>query len=215
MWLNSIVLMAGVVLPALFVLIAIAPDLIPFTFGAQWVPAVPVIQILAVFFMSRALQTWNTSVMDAAGKPHVDMILNAMVLIALPPSIWLGSEFGVAGVAVAYSLASLVCGEIPSFVLTTRELSLRRLHVLGRFWEIALSAAASGLGVMLVRQLLEASGTGIEPRIALSLATGAVVYLSTLALIAPAIAREFLGMVRDLGPALRPRGELARPSGPR
>ena len=86
-------------LTVLFVLIAIAPDLVPLTFGPQWVPAIPVVQILAVFFMSRGLQTWNTSVMDAAGKPHVDMILNAMVLIALPPSIWLGSEFGVAGVA--------------------------------------------------------------------------------------------------------------------
>ncbi len=145
--------------------------------------------------------------MDAANKPHVDMILNAIVLMALPPSIWLGSEFGVAGVAVAYSLAALACGEIPSFVLTTRELSLRPLHVLGRLRDIALSAAASGFGVVVVRQLLEASGTGIEARIALSLATGAVVYLSTLALIAPATARQLLGMVRDLGPTdgSRPR----------
>ncbi len=114
-WLNGLMLLAAVVLPVLVVLIAIAPDLIPFTFGPQWVPAVPVVQILAVFFMSRALQTWNTSVMDAANKPHVDMILNAIVLVALPPSIWLGSEFGVTGVAVAYSLATLACGEIPSF----------------------------------------------------------------------------------------------------
>ena len=57
--------------------------------------------------MSRTLLTWNDAVMDAAGKPHVSMLLNALVLIALPPSIWLGSAFGIEGVAVAFCLAAL------------------------------------------------------------------------------------------------------------
>ena len=205
-WLSGLTLVAGVVLPILCGLIAIAPDLIPFAFGPQWIPAVPVVQILAVFFMSRALQMWNTSVMDAAGKPHVGTILNALVLIALPPSIWLGSTFGVEGVAVAYSLAALICGEIPSFVLTTRELRMKQLHVLGRLREIALSAAAAGIAVAFVRHALKADGIGLEARMALSVAVGAVVYASTLMLIAPDVARRLLRMGRDLGPALRPRG---------
>jgi len=167
---------------------------------------VPVVQILAVFFMSRALQMWNSSVMDAAGKPHVGMILNALVLVALPPSIWLGSEFGVQGVAVAYSLAALVFGEIPSFVLTTRELSLTQLSVLRRLREIALSAVIAGVAVVCLRHLLEDDGIQLEPRIALSVAAGAAVYVSSLALIAPAVARRLLGMVRGLGPAMRPQG---------
>ena len=205
-WLNGLMLVAGVVLPVLIILIAIAPDLIPVAFGSKWRPAVPVVQILAVFFMSRALQMWNSSVMDAAGKPHVGMILNALVLVALPPSIWLGSEFGVQGVAVAYSLAALLFGEIPSFVLTTRELSLTQLSVLRRLREIALSAVIAGVAVVCVRHLLEADGIQLEPRIALSVAAGAAFYVSSLALIAPAVARRLLGMVRGLGPAMRPQG---------
>ena len=202
-WLNGLMLVGGVVLPVLVLLIALAPDLIPLAFGPQWIPAVSVVQILAVFFMSRALQMWNTSVMDAAGKPHVGMVLNALVLIALPPSIWLGSMFGLTGVAVAYSLAALVFGEIPSFVLTTRELGVKPLRVLGRLREIALSAAAAGVAAMLVRRALEA-GMGVEPRLAVSVAVGALVYVSTLLLIAPGIARQLRAMVRGLGPALRP-----------
>ena len=202
-WLNGLMLVGGVVLPVLVLLIALAPDLIPLAFGPQWIPAVSVVQILAVFFMSRALQMWNTSVMDAAGKPHVGMVLNALVLIALPPSIWLGSTFGLTGVAVAYSLAALAFGEIPSFVLTTRELGVKPLRVLGRLREIALSAAAAGVAAMLVRRALEA-GMGVEPRLAVSVAVGALVYVSTLLLIAPGIARQLRAMVRGLGPALRP-----------
>ncbi len=35
-WLNGLMLVGGVVLPALVLLIAIAPDMIPLAFGAQW-----------------------------------------------------------------------------------------------------------------------------------------------------------------------------------
>lgn len=203
LWLNGIVLLAGAVLPVLVGLIAIAPDLIPVVFGRKWSPAVPVIQILAVFFMSRALQMWNTSVMDAANKPHVCMILNAVVLVALPPAIWLGSAFGVEGVAVAYSLASLIFGEIPSFLITTRELALRPLTVLSRLREIAVAAATAGVAVVCVRHFAQAGGLTIEPRIALSVGVGAAVYVSTLTLIAPRMARQLFGMVRGLGTTSR------------
>ena len=204
-WLNGLILVGGVVLPALVLLIAIAPDIIPLAFGPQWTSAVGVVQILAVFFMSRALQTWNSSVLDAAGKPHIGMILNACVLIALPPSIWFGSAYGVEGVAVAYSLAALICGEVPSFLLTTRELSVKPLHVLGRLRDIAISSATAGIGVVFVRQALQGGAVGLEPRVAFSVAVGAVVYVSVLFLIAPTTARQLLAIVRGLGPALRPK----------
>ena len=84
-WLNGFTMLAAIALPVLLGLIALAPELIPLVFGSQWVPAVPVVQILCVWVISRTLQTWNTSVMDAAGKPQVSMILNATVLLALPP----------------------------------------------------------------------------------------------------------------------------------
>ena len=112
-WLNGFTLLAAVVLPALFGLIAVAPDLIPLVFGSQWVPAVPVVQILCVLVMSRTLQTWNNAVMDAAGKPHVAMLLNAAVLVGVVPGIWFGSAFGIEGVAVAFSLASLRIRRVP------------------------------------------------------------------------------------------------------
>ena len=114
--------------------------------------------------------------------------------LALPPSIWLGSAFGIEGVAVAYSLASLVCGELPSFVLTTRELSLRRLTVLGRLRGIALSCVATCVAAVFVRQALEDGGIGSEPRVLVSVIVGAVVYVSCLTLFARSIARQLVRM---------------------
>jgi teichuronic acid exporter len=204
-WLNGFTLIAAVVLPVLFCLIAVAPDLIPLAFGAQWAPAVPVVQILAVFIMARTLQTWNSAVMDAAGKPHIALILNALILIATPPAIWLGSAFGIEGVAIAFSLAAFICGEVPSFIITTRELSLRGLSVLSRIWAIVLSSGAACIAVVFARRPLEDGGIAIEPRLALLVLLAAVIYVSCLTIFARGITRELLRMVRGLGPALRPQ----------
>jgi len=46
MWLNGFTLLAAILLPALFGVIATAPDLVTFAFGEQWAAAVPVVQIL-------------------------------------------------------------------------------------------------------------------------------------------------------------------------
>ena len=114
-WLNGFTLLAAVALPALFGLIAVAPDLIPLVFGSQWVPAVPVVQILCVLVMSRTLQTWNNAVMDAAGKPHVAMFINAAVLVGNRSEHLVGQRIRDRGGRRAFSLASLVFRRVPVF----------------------------------------------------------------------------------------------------
>jgi len=197
-WLSGFTLLAAAVLPVLFGLIAVAPDFIPLVFGSQWGAAVPVVQILSVLVMSRTLQTWNNSVMDAAGKPQVAMYMNAAVLIALPPCLWLGSGFGIEGAAVAWSFASLVCGEIPSFLLTTRELSLKRLRVLARLRGIVLASGALCIVAILARSALEHWGVEAELRLLVSVAVGAATYIACLTVFARPVALQPLDMARGV-----------------
>ena len=196
-WLSGFTLLAAVVLPALFGLIAVAPDFIPVVFGSQWVAAVPVVQILSVLVMSRTLQTWNNSVMDAANKPHVAMYINAAVLIALAPCIWLGSRFGIEGAAVGWSVASLVFGEVPSFLLTTRELSLRGLHALNRLRGIVLASGALCMVAVLVRLALKDAGVDAEARLLVSIVLGAATYIACITLFARPVARQLIDIGRD------------------
>ena len=71
--------------------------------------------------------------------------------------------------------------------------------MLSRLREIAVAAATAGVAVVCVRHFAKAGGLTIEPRIALSVGVGAAVYVSTLTLIAPRMARQLFGMVRGLG----------------
>jgi O-antigen/teichoic acid export membrane protein len=191
-WLSGVTLLAAVILPALFGLIGVAPDFIPYVFGAQWEPAVPIVQILCLLLMLRSLQTWNSSVMDAAGKPHVSMALNGAVLVLLLPCIWIGSEFGLEGVAASYVVATLLAGEIPSFVITTRELSISVGSILHRLKGIVVASALMLVVVVATRILLERAGVGIETRIVTSIVIGALIYVALLSVLARSVAARLL-----------------------
>ena len=205
LWLKAVTMLAAVVLPTLFGLIALAPDLVPLAFGHQWTGAIALIQLLTIFMMARALQTCNTAVMDAAGRPGVGTFLNATVLVALPPALLIGNALGgINGIALAFSLAVLFCGEIPSFVITTRELSLSPIGVLRHLWGIAFCAVVACVAAVLVRQALERAGFTAEIRLLLSLLALTGAYGLALALFARGTALELLRMVRTVGPALRP-----------
>lgn len=204
-WLSGMTLLAAVVLPALFGLIGVASDLIPLVFGAQWGPAAPIVQILCFLLMFRSLQTWNNSVMDAAGKPQVAMILNATLLVAIPPSIWMGSHFGLQGVAVFYVVATLVAGEIPSLIITTRELSVSVWDVVRRLRGVIAAAGLMLLAVLFVRSQLESAGVSMGPRIASSVAVGMAVYIGLLGLLAPHVATKLLQIAVAASPVRSPR----------
>jgi O-antigen/teichoic acid export membrane protein len=203
-WLTGFSLVAAIALPVLLGLVALAPMLIPLVFGSQWASAVPVVQILSVWVIAKTLQTWNTSVMDAAGKPHVSMILNLTVLIALPPSLWVGSQFGIAGAAVAFSLAELLLGEVPSFIVTTRQLRLKTRTVLRRVQGTFLASAVCFGVLLLVSRALADMGLAAAWCVLLSVAIGSAVYFGCLAVIARDVTRQLLGLARGFGPALRP-----------
>jgi O-antigen/teichoic acid export membrane protein len=202
-WLNGFTSLAAIALPALFGLIAVAPDVIPLAFGPQWDAAVPVVQILAVFLMVRTLQTWNTPVMDAFGKPHVAMLINAAMLVAVVPGIWYGSRFGIEGVAVAFSVTSFFFGELPSFVITTRALSLSTPAVLSRLAGIVFASAVMCVVVAALRHALDDAGMEIALRVILCVIAGVVTYLVCLTLSARYVMRELVALARGIAPAVR------------
>jgi O-antigen/teichoic acid export membrane protein len=198
-WLNATGLLGAIALPMISGLIAVAPDAIPLAFGRQWTAAVPVVQILCVFVAARALQAWNTSVIDAAGKPHFSMFSMAAVLLVLPLCIWIGSSFSIEGVAVFYVLSVLLFAELPSFVFTTRELGVRPRDVVARLGGVlACSMLMCGL-VVLLRLGLERAGVPVGVRLALSIGAGLVFYVGCLRLFAPSIFRQMLRMARLRG----------------
>lgn len=85
--------------------LAIAPWLIPFVYGPDWVGAVSIFQIVLVFAYARGFMAILGTALNALDKPSINAAINwALVPLALS-SFWVGAQVGeLMGVAIAVAL---------------------------------------------------------------------------------------------------------------
>jgi lipopolysaccharide exporter len=73
---------------------AVADSLVPLAFGPQWVPMVPVLQILAFVGLSRSIVNPIGSLVLAKGRPDLEFKLNVFFVVLQIPSVYLGARLG-------------------------------------------------------------------------------------------------------------------------
>lgn len=88
--------------PVAFGIAAVAPVFVPTFLGEQWLPAVPLIQILAAYGLMRSLGKTMSPIWNALGRPDYVTKLSAIRVVVLAIVIVpLTLEFGVVGAALA------------------------------------------------------------------------------------------------------------------
>ena len=192
LWLESLRLLAAVVMPLLAGLVIVAPDLIPVAFGAHWRVSVAIIQILSVYVLVRCLQSWNSPVLDAAGKPHVTLWTQVAALCLTPVAVVAGAQWSVEAVAACFVVGQLIAVEIPSFICVVAELQVAARSVAARLVGVAGATAVMAAGCVFCRTALEALGVGMAGRAALTIAVGMLVYVIALSFVAPDVTRRAL-----------------------
>jgi O-antigen/teichoic acid export membrane protein len=98
-------------------LIVIAPELLPAAFGAAWVEAVPVVQILAAAGLVAPISWLCTALLQGLGQSRPQFLLGlagAAVLLALLP---LGLSGGIAAVAAAVTVREYLRFPLLLFVI--------------------------------------------------------------------------------------------------
>jgi O-antigen/teichoic acid export membrane protein len=92
---------------AIYIIIAfLAEPIVLLLFGHKWSPAVPLIQILAGYYILRAIGNPIGALQLAKGRADLGFYWNLMLFMLFPISIYFGSYYGVYG--VAYSLIILM-----------------------------------------------------------------------------------------------------------
>jgi O-antigen/teichoic acid export membrane protein len=196
LWLDSIGLLAAVILPVLVGLVVVAPDLIPLVFGSQWRVSVTIVQILSVYVIIRSLQSWNSVVLDAAGRPQVTLWTQVAALALTPFAVILGAQWSIEAVAMCFVLGQLIAVEIPSLLFVLSELRVSPSKVGSRLAGIAAATSVMAVTCLLGRLGLSALGVGLAGRATLTIALGAVAYPLALSLFAPEIRRRATGLLR-------------------
>jgi O-antigen/teichoic acid export membrane protein/glycosyltransferase involved in cell wall biosynthesis len=118
-------LLALVSLPIPVLLGLMAPLLVQVFLGQAWLPAIPMVQILALYGVVQALGTSSHVIYLAINKLRFTTMLSALHLALLVPLlVWGVSRFGAAGAAWALAIVAVVVLSA-DIVLVSRVLGIR------------------------------------------------------------------------------------------
>lgn len=121
----------------------LAPAVVPFTFGPQWMDAVPVLQAMALGGATVPLWAFTGQALSALGRPSAYAWLAGGQLVLAAIAYALASPFGIVAVGVAWAVVSALLVPIHLYVL--EQISGRSLMPLvGN----ALRLAAAGAGMV-------------------------------------------------------------------
>lgn len=106
-------------IPIALSLFLMANDLVTGFFGHKWLPAVPLIRVLAFYGMFRSIATTADSVFMATGKTKWAFRVSlAQIAVALPLVYPVAMKYGTIGVAGLFTLAYSVGGAIGLYKVT-------------------------------------------------------------------------------------------------
>ena len=192
---------AVVIYPLLALFIAIAPQLVPWLFGAQWAPAVVPAQILTVAGMARMINNGTPSLVLAAGKPRTLLGFNLYRLTTLAVVVFVAAPYGlnvVCAAVAAFQVITLI-GSHRFMLAWLVGLTVRQLAR-----DIGPATAASAIMLAAAYPLargLAAQGLSSPVTIAIVATVAAPLYLLTLRLLSPAAWDDLLLLARRVLPS--------------
>lgn len=175
----------------------VGPELVRTVLGPQWLTMILPMQILACAAVLRSVTPILSQVLVATHQTRYLMNLNIAAAIALTIGFYVGSHWGITGIAVAWLAVHPIVATAPLLARSLKSLDLR----VGRYLH-ALAPATSGtvamvIGVTLTRRLLPV-GIHDVARLVILVASGGVIYMGTVLLLHRSRLREMLTALRLL-----------------
>jgi teichuronic acid exporter len=192
--LRAIQLVSLACFPAFLGMAAIAGDLIPVVLGPRWTAAIVPFQLLSLVLPLKAIAALFPPALFGVGRPVINVRNMAFALAAMILAMLIGVRHGVVGMAWAWVIGYPVVFAV-ILLTSTRALGLRVADVSER---CAFPAAASLIMGAVVLSIREALGR-FEPsawRLALLVASGALVYAALVFLFQRSAVRELITIIR-------------------
>jgi len=167
-------LMGYVALPVSFGIAATSDLIVKTVLGPQWDAVVAPLRILCLYTAFYSSQVMLGHVLMWTGRFRANMWCNVLTAIVLPVAFYLGSRWGLAGIAwgwvVGFPLANL-----PNFVIAFRIIQIDAWKWVGAIAPALLGCVVMVAAVAIVRMNLPSS-MGVPAQLVVSVVTGASVY---------------------------------------
>jgi teichuronic acid exporter len=181
--------------PATIGLALVARELVPIALGRKWDGMIVPLEILCLYTAFRSIEALLPKILTAVGNARFVMWVELTALVIMPASFYLGSHWGIGGVAMAWLAYPLATAPLYWKTFKTIEMSP---------WEYFTAvrpgldgAIAMALAVGLLKWKLPAS----EPmlmRLILEMVVGAIVYIGTVLLLHRERAMSFVQIAKRI-----------------
>lgn len=175
--LTSVRLIQLIAVPISLGLLIAADPIVRVLFGDQWLEAIPVLRVLAVYAWVYSLGYHIGDVYKAIGRPNILLMLTILTFIVIIPSIFIGSYFGLIGIAWGHLFAVLI-RRIVSLTLATRFVKVSIVDIIKELKPAFLGGMVMTPIIMIVLYLTNTLNPFVQ--LTLVVLAGAISYLAVL-----------------------------------
>ncbi|MBE0683506.1 MAG: lipopolysaccharide biosynthesis protein [Anaerolineales bacterium] len=176
-FLGSIRLVGLIAMPICLGLIIAAEPIILVLFGSQWVDAIPVLRILALYALVASIGYHVGDVYKAIGRPDILLKMTIFTLALLIIALLIGSRHGLTGIAWAYVVAVFI-ERVVSLFIAVRFIKISAREILSQL----IPSIKGGLAMVVVTLGVLYMTTTMTPFVILIflLLAGGISYLGVL-----------------------------------
>jgi O-antigen/teichoic acid export membrane protein len=174
-WLRVNRVVAGIFAPALLGLVVVAPDFVTVLLGERWAQVGPLLQILSIGVLAMGVSALGTQVLTALDRAGTLLRFSIAETALLVVAVVVGLRWGIVGVAVAYTSASMASRTWFAW-LTTRTLEIPFTRYLASLGGVAQASVGLVAATVTAQALLHQTAAPPSLRLALVVCVGVVVY---------------------------------------
>jgi PST family polysaccharide transporter len=187
---------AIIAFPAMIGMALVAHDAVLLLLGSKWAEVIVPLELLAMYACIRSIMPLLPQVLMVTGEFTYALRIGLVMAIVMPVAFWLGSHWGLRGIAAAWAIAYPVCA-LPLYLRTARTIQMRTSEYLRALRPAAEGTVAMALAVVAVKVVLPSS-LSLGIRLAVEVIAGAVVYVGALLLLHRTRVDAFVRAARTL-----------------
>ena len=174
-YLQSLRWIAIVSVPCSVGLFVVAPELVPFIYGAKWQGVVQPLQILCLAGLLHALTTTVWMLQQAIGKPGIGFAWNAATVPLIVVTLIFSSRWGIIGIAVTMLIVSVTLSLAIQHI-TNRLIGLSWARWIATVRPAVVAAIGMGLIVAAGRWMMLSEACPSTVAVGISIVLGIVSY---------------------------------------
>jgi O-antigen/teichoic acid export membrane protein len=177
--------------PATIGFALVASEAVPLIMGKKWIGMIAPLQVLCVYAAVRSIVAILPKVLTACGNPRFVMRVEVMGLVVMPLSFWIGSHWGLRGIAFGWVFGYPVIA-IAEFWKTMKTIQMGVADYFKALRPALDGSIAMALMVGALIRILPAFSPWI--RLVIEIGGGAAAYIATVMLLHRDRARHFLSI---------------------